>query len=127
MYPSIWENHTERPNVGDVCIGSRKGAPPRRGCMANGQRKQQMTSPPPANTLVPSTTFASKTPSASVLLYILNAWTQCIICALSARVVHANNIVQVQSAETAIFCVNTTTRLSGRRRGMLTAGGNQII
>ena len=34
---STWKNGNERPNVGSVSIRSRNGAPPRKGCVVNGQ------------------------------------------------------------------------------------------
>ena len=34
---SIWKKRRERPNVGGVSIGSRNGAPSRKGCVVNGQ------------------------------------------------------------------------------------------
>ena len=33
----IWKKRNERPNVGGVSIGSRNGAPSRKGCVVNGQ------------------------------------------------------------------------------------------
>ena len=34
---SIWKKRNERPNVGGGSIRSRNGAPPRKGCVVNGQ------------------------------------------------------------------------------------------
>ena len=34
---NIWKKPNERPNVGDVFIRSRNGAPSRKGCVVNGQ------------------------------------------------------------------------------------------
>ena len=36
----IWEQRTERPNVGGVSVRSRNGAPSRKGCVVNGQITQ---------------------------------------------------------------------------------------
>ena len=33
----LWKNRNERPNVGGVSIRSRNGAPPRKGCVVNGE------------------------------------------------------------------------------------------
>ena len=34
---NIWEKRDERPNIGDVSIGSKNGVPSRKGCVVNGQ------------------------------------------------------------------------------------------
>ena len=34
---NTWKQRSERPNVGGVSSRSRNGAPPRKGCMVNGQ------------------------------------------------------------------------------------------
>ena len=46
-----WKQRNERPNVGDLSIRSKNGAPSRKGCVANGkitdQGRQQMSTPSP--------------------------------------------------------------------------------
>ena len=37
FYVLLWKKRNERPNVGSVSIMSRNGAPPRNGCVVNGQ------------------------------------------------------------------------------------------
>ena len=37
---SIWKKRNERPNAGDVSIGSRNGAPSRKGCVVDGQMNE---------------------------------------------------------------------------------------
>ena len=39
---NVWEEPIERPNVGGVSIGSRDGAPSRKGCVVNGQTSAAM-------------------------------------------------------------------------------------
>ena len=37
LVSGIWEERTERPNIGGISIGSRNGAPSRKGCLISDQ------------------------------------------------------------------------------------------
>ena len=49
VFCNVWEKRIERPHVGVVSIGSRNGAPSRKGCVVDGRIGEQKMRTPPLN------------------------------------------------------------------------------